>query len=313
MKKNLISEKDLSVNEAVLIFRTANHFKKLRRRELLTYSRKLRGRRMILIFYEPSTRTRISFELAARSLGIQTYTAISSASSALKGEALADEALTFSSMGFDAAVIRHPQSGSAKTFADSFAGLVINGGDGISAHPSQALLDAFTLWERQLLKPNLKVGIVGDILNSRVARSNARLLNKFGITPMFIAPPEMLPKLLQRNNQIVDMPGDLGYRVHIFYNFDEVIGDLDVVMMLRIQRERYDQLPISVKEFARRYQLNAERLAKLKQGAVIMHPGPVNRGVEIADEVFADRRCLITEQVRNGYFVRMSILNFFLK
>ncbi len=312
MPKNLITENDLNAEEVLVILREAKHFKKLRRRELSKFSSRLRGRKMALLFYEPSTRTRVSFELAGRGLGIDSVFVDASSSSSAKGEGLVDEAITFSSLGFDLAVIRHPDIGAAKTFASYFEGSVINAGDGISSHPTQAIVDAFTLWERGLLRSDLVVGIVGDILNSRVARSNARLLNKFGIIPTFIAPPQFLPKMMQKNEQLVEVPGELGYQVHIVYSFESVLEKLDVVMLLRIQKERYETLPLVISEFSKSYQLNAKRLSMLRPSALIMHPGPPNRGVEIADEVFADERCVIGEQVRNGIFVRMSVLSFVL-
>ncbi len=313
MGRNLITENDISADETILLFRDAKHFKKLRKKELAKFSHRLVGRRMLLLFYEPSTRTRISFELSARNLGIQTTIVESSYSSAMKGESLVDEAQTFDALGFDVVVMRHPEIGAVKNFSLYFTGSVINAGDGINAHPTQALVDAFTLWERGLLRSDVNIGIVGDILNSRVARSNARLLNKFGILPSFIAPPEFLPKILQGDNQLIEVPGELGYRVHVMYDLDEAIEKLDVIMMLRVQRERYESLPMSIPEFSRRYQLNSGRLSKLKPSAVIMHPGPVNRAVEISDDVFADSRCLINEQVANGVPLRMALLNFLLE
>jgi len=311
--KNLINENDLSTEEVVIIFRHAKHFKKLRRKELQRFSEKLKGRRMLLLFHEPSTRTRLSFEAAGRLLGLETFVVDSQTSSAVKGEDLVDEAQTFSALGFDLAVVRHPENGSIKTFASYFTGSVINAGEGVTAHPTQALVDLFTLWERGLLRADLKIGIVGDILNSRVARSNARLLNKFGIIPSFIAPPEFLPKFMQKHEEIVEVPGELGYRAHVRYSLEPVLPELDAIMMLRIQKERYETLPMSFADFARVCQLNHRRLEKLSPRAIIMHPGPVNRGVEVSDEVFADERCVINEQVRNGLFVRLSLINYLLE
>jgi len=311
--KNLISENDLTAEEVILIFRHAKHFKKLRRRELARFSEKLKGRRMLLLFHEPSTRTRLSFESAGRILGLETFVVDSQTSSASKGENLVDEAQTFSALGFDLAVIRHPENGSVKTFASYFAGSVINAGEGTTAHPTQALVDLFTLWDRGLLRADLKIGIVGDILNSRVARSNARLLNKFGITPTFIAPPEFLPKFMQKHEELVEVPGELGYRAYVSYSLESALPELDVIMMLRIQKERYETLPMSFSDFARGYQLNHRRLEKLSSRALIMHPGPVNRGVEVSDDVFADERCVINEQVANGLFVRLSLINYLLE
>lgn len=310
MPRNLITENDLTSEEVLVIFREAKHFKKLRKKELAKFSSRLSGVKVALIFYEPSSRTRVGFELAAKNLGMNTVVVDAVTSSSAKGESLVDEAQTFSSLGFDIVVMRHPDVGAVKTFANYFNGSVINAGDGISAHPTQALVDAFSLWERGLLRSDLVIAIVGDILNSRVARSNARLLNKFGIIPTFVAPPEYLPKIMQADGELVQVPGDLGYQAHVVYNFDDILEKADAVMMLRIQKERYETLPMTISEFTQRYQLNAKRLARLKPSAVIMHPGPVNRGIEIVDEVFADERCLISEQVKNGVFVRMSVLSF---
>jgi len=314
VQRNLITIGDLTTDEILVFFRETKHFKKLRAPELRKYRSRLRGRRLLLLFLEPSTRTRVSFEVAGYNLGMDVVTVTAGESSVVKGESLVDCALTLGALGFHLAVVRHKDLNAVKTFSSYFDGSVINGGEGSNSHPTQALVDAFTLWERGLLHSDLRIGICGDIAKSRVARSNARLLNRFGIVPYFIAPPELLPSFMHSSGEIVDVPGEAGFQVQINYALDDVISSLDVLMMLRIQRERRDataKLPIA--EFTQNYQLNAARLQKLPQSALIMHPGPVNRGVEVTDQVFADPRCEIVEQVRNGLLMRMSVLGHLLK
>lgn len=314
MQRNLITIGDLTTDQILVFFRETKHFKKLREAELRKYRSRLRGRRLLLLFFEPSTRTRVSFQIAGMNLGMDVATVTADGSSMVKGESLVDCALTFAALGFHLTVLRHSELNAAKTFASYFDGSVINGGEGTNAHPTQALVDAFTLWERGLLHSSLRIGICGDIAMSRVARSNARLLNRFGIIPYFIAPPELLPSFMQRNGEIVDVPGEAGFQAQISYSLDDLIGTLDALMMLRMQRERREpgaRLPLS--EFKQNFQLNAARLRKLLDSALVMHPGPVNRDVELAAEVFADPRCVISEQVHNGTLMRMSVLSHILK
>jgi len=263
----------------------------------------LRGRAVVNLFYEDSTRTRISFETAAKRLSADVINFSAKGSSVSKGESLKDTALTLQAMGADAVIIRHSSSGAPQRLADAgwIKGPVINAGDGTHEHPTQALLDAFTMRERfgsqgQGLD-GISIGIIGDVLHSRVARSNVFLLTMLGARVRLIAPPTLLPLGIEH------------WPVQVSYDLDEVIGELDVVMSLRIQRERMDQgfLP-SEREFSRQYGLNGDRVGRMKKGSVIMHPGPMNRGVEI-DAASADSdRSLIVDQVTNGIFVRMSVL-----
>jgi len=314
VQRNLITIADLTTDEILVFFRETKHFKKLRETELRKYRTRLRGRRLLLLFLEPSTRTRVSFQVAGKNLGMDVVTVTASESSVVKGESLVDCALTFSALGFHVAVLRHSELNATKTFASYFDGSVINGGEGTNSHPTQALLDAFTLWERGLLHSDLRVGICGDIGMSRVARCNARLLNRFGVVPYFIAPPELLPSFMHRNGEIVDVPGEAGFQAQIAYSLDDVIKSLDVLMMLRMQRERREGgAKVPIEAFIQNFQLNPARLQKLPPSSLIMHPGPVNRGVEVTDQVFADPRCAISEQVQNGVLMRMSLLGHLLK
>lgn len=300
--RHLLSVSDLSREQAIAILDTANELSRASDgsiRKLPT----LRGRAIVNLFYEDSTRTRISFETAAKRLSADVINFSAKGSSVSKGESLKDTALTLQAMGADAVIIRHPSSGAPQRLADSgwIKGPVINAGDGTHEHPTQALLDAFTMRARFGSNGSgldgLSVGIIGDVLHSRVARSNVFLLTTLGARVTLIAPPTLLPV------------GSETWPATISYNLDEVIEDLDVVMSLRIQRERMDQgfLP-SEREFARHYGLNVERMESMKSGSVIMHPGPMNRGVEIDARSADSSRSLIVDQVTNGIFVRMAVL-----
>lgn len=300
--RHLLSVSDLSREQAIAILDTANELSRASDgsiRKLPT----LRGRAIVNLFYEDSTRTRISFETAAKRLSADVINFSAKGSSVSKGESLKDTALTLQAMGADAVIIRHPSSGAPQRLADSgwIKGPVINAGDGTHEHPTQALLDAFTMRERFGSNGSgldgLSVGIIGDVLHSRVARSNVFLLTTLGARVTLIAPPTLLPV------------GSETWPATISYNLDEVIEDLDVVMSLRIQRERMDQgfLP-SEREFARHYGLNVERMESMKSGSVIMHPGPMNRGVEIDARSADSSKSLIVDQVTNGIFVRMAVL-----
>lgn len=303
MKRDLITVNDLTVPETLALFAAAREYELMlpaERRQL----RELRaGRQCLLMFYEPSTRTRVSFQVAAHAFGMSTCVADAAGTSVVKGESLTDTAQTFGAMGFDLAVFRHPEEGSAAQFARELSCPTVNGGDGCNAHPTQALLDCYTLWKRKLLKEGLQIGICGDVLHSRVARSNARLLNRFSITPHFIAPPELL------TGDAVGDASKLGFLASLHTELDPLLPELDVLMMLRTQFERHGGKElISRGQFIAGYQLNHVRLQRLKPGAVIMHPGPVNRGIELTGEAMADRRSAILEQVANGVFVRMAII-----
>ena len=300
--RHLVSINDLNRESAISILDTANELSKASDGSIKKLPT-LRGRAIVNLFFEDSTRTRISFETAAKRLSADVINFSAKGSSVSKGESLKDTALTLQAMGADAVIIRHWASGAPQRLADAgwIKGPVINAGDGTHEHPTQALLDAFTMRERFGDTggglDGLKVGIIGDILHSRVARSNVLLLNMLGADVRLIAPPTLLPVGIHE------------WPCGVSYQLDDVLGDLDVVMSLRIQRERMDQgfLP-SEREFSRHYGMNSERLSRMKEGSVIMHPGPMNRGVEIDAESADSSRSLITDQVGNGIFVRMAVL-----
>ena len=300
--KHLLSINDISYDEAVQILDTAQELARVSdgpMKKLPT----LRGRTIVNLFYEDSTRTRISFEAAAKRLSADVINFSAKGSSVSKGESLKDTALTLQAMGADAVVIRHSASGAARRLADSewTTGAVVNAGDGTHEHPSQALLDSFTI-RRHLAHggrdlAGLKIAIVGDVLHSRVARSNVLLLDKLGAKVFLVAPPTLLPV------------GVENWPATVSYDLDSVLPQVDAVMMLRIQLERMsDSFFPSAREYSRYFGLNQERLAKLKPNAIVMHPGPMNRGLEITAESADSARSVIVEQVSNGISVRMAIL-----
>jgi aspartate carbamoyltransferase catalytic subunit len=255
------------------------------------------------LFAEDSTRTRISFEAAAKRLSADVINFSAKGSSLSKGESLKDTAMTLQAMGADAVVIRHSASGAAQRLADCewMSGSVVNAGDGTHEHPSQALLDAFTIRKNLGMGSSdlsgLSIAIVGDVLHSRVARSNVLLLSMLGAKVTLVAPPTLLPVGVQ------------SWPVEISYDFDAVIPHVDVIMMLRVQQERMTDLFFpNAREYSRYFGLNSERMALMKPGAIVMHPGPMNRGLEISAEVADSSRSVITEQVTNGVSVRMAIL-----
>jgi len=300
--RHLISVSELTKIEAISILDTASELARISDgtvKKLPT----LRGRTIVNLFAEDSTRTRISFEAAAKRLSADVINFSAKGSSLSKGESLKDTALTLQAMGADAVVIRHSASGAPQRLADSewMKGAVINAGDGTHEHPSQALLDAFTI-RKHLGKGSsdlngIKVAIVGDVLHSRVARSNVLLLNLLGANVVLVAPPTLLPVGVET------------WPVTISYDLDSVIPTVDVVMMLRVQQERMDDLYFpSSREYSRYFGLNSERLKSMSANSIIMHPGPMNRGLEIAAEVADSARSVIVEQVANGVSVRMAIL-----
>jgi aspartate carbamoyltransferase catalytic subunit len=300
--KHLLSISDLSKPEAISILDTATELARVSDgavKKLPT----LRGRTIVNLFAEDSTRTRISFEAAAKRLSADVINFSAKGSSLSKGESLKDTAMTLQAMGADAVVIRHPASGAAQRLADSewMSGSVVNAGDGTHEHPSQALLDAFTIRKHLGMGGSdlsgLNVAIVGDILHSRVARSNVLLLSMLGAKVTLVAPPTLLPVGIQN------------WPATVSYDFDATIPHVDVVMMLRVQQERMSDLFFpNAREYSRYFGLNGERMASMKSGAIVMHPGPMNRGLEISAEVADSARSVITEQVTNGVSVRMAIL-----
>jgi len=258
----------------------------------------LRGKTVALVFYEASTRTRVSFELAAKALGATTTLITSSASSIEKGESLLDTVFTLRAAGADAIVMRHPSSGAPHLAARNLDIPVINAGDGMHEHPSQALLDALTMLRHKKKLNGLRVAIIGDILHSRVARSNVHLLRKFGAQVTLCGPPELAPEVCTT----------LAPGVHLTRHLDEAIRGADVVMMLRVQKERLSGLQVKVDDYVAGYQLTTERLKLAKKDALVMHPGPIIRGMELTDEVADGPQSLILDQVANGVPVRMAIL-----
>ena len=300
--KHLLSISDLSKPDAISILDTATELARVSDgavKKLPT----LRGRTIVNLFAEDSTRTRISFEAAAKRLSADVINFSAKGSSVSKGESLKDTAMTLQAMGADAVVIRHPASGAAQRLADSewMSGSVVNAGDGTHEHPSQALLDAFTIRKHLGMGGSdlsgLNVAIVGDILHSRVARSNVLLLSMLGAKVTLVAPPTLLPVGIQN------------WPATVSYDFDAVIPYVDVVMMLRVQQERMSDLFFpNAREYSRYFGLNGERMANMKSGAIVMHPGPMNRGLEISAEVADSARSVITEQVTNGVSIRMAIL-----
>jgi aspartate carbamoyltransferase catalytic subunit len=300
--KHLLSAGDLTHEEALSILDTAEQLdRSLTGREVKKLP-PLRGRTVVNLFYEDSTRTRISFELAAKRLSADVVTFSAKGSSVSKGESLKDTALTLEAMGTDAVVVRHSYSGAAHQLTKWVRGSVINAGDGTHEHPTQALLDAFTI-RRRLgggegdLK-GLRVVIVGDVLHSRVARSNVLLLNTLGAHVTVIGPPTLLPVGIET------------WPVAVGYELDAVLPEADVVMMLRVQHERMNASYFpSAREYSRRYGLDSRRVSMLGAESIILHPGPMNRGMEIAAEVADDpKRSMIVEQVTNGVSVRMAVL-----
>ena len=300
--RHLLSISDLNKSDAILILDTATELARVSDGQVKKLPT-LRGRTIVNLFAEDSTRTRISFESAAKRLSADVINFSAKGSSISKGESLKDTAMTLQAMGADAVVIRHSASGAPQRLADSqwMTGSVINAGDGTHEHPSQALLDAFTI-RKHLGKggadlAGLKVAIVGDVLHSRVARSNVLLLNLLGAHVTLVAPPTLLPV------------GVESWPAKVSYDLDEVISQVDAVMMLRVQQERMNDLFFpNAREYSRYFGLNSQRLAMMQPHAIIMHPGPMNRGLEIAAEVADSARSVIVEQVANGVSIRMAIL-----
>jgi len=331
VKRHLISAADLSRADALLILDTAEELAQLADRPIKKLPT-LRGRTVVNLFYEDSTRTRISFEAAAKRLSADVINFSAKGSSVAKGESLKDTALTLEAMGADAVVIRHSASGAAHRLAGWVRGSVLNAGDGTHEHPTQALLDAFTIRRRLMggrpgpgqggtggtrgraappyaggsggsaprantALDGVRVTIVGDVLHSRVARSNVLLLSTLGAEVTLAAPPTLLPLAVG------------SWPCAVSYDLDSELPKSDVVMMLRVQQERMSAAYFpSVREYSRRYGLDVARMTRLPDHAIVMHPGPMNRGVEIAAEVADSSRSTIVEQVANGVTTRMAVL-----
>jgi aspartate carbamoyltransferase catalytic subunit len=258
----------------------------------------LRGKRIALLFYEASTRTRVSFEFAAKLLGTHTSVISATASSIEKGESLVDTGKTLQALGADCIVVRHPSSGAPHVLARNLQIPIINAGDGMHEHPSQGLLDAYTILRHKKSLKGLRITMIGDIQHSRVVRSNVHLLSKFGAQIVLCGPPELLP----------DYAASLAPGVKISRHVEEAARKADVIMMLRVQKERLAGLKLEAESYIAHYQLTPERLKLAKSDALVMHPGPMIRGMEIQSEVADGQQSVVEEQVRNGVYVRMAIL-----
>jgi aspartate carbamoyltransferase catalytic subunit len=298
MKRHLLSAADLSRDDAELVLTTAEELRSLADRPIKKLPA-LRGRTVVNLFFEDSTRTRISFEAAAKRLSADVINFAAKGSSLSKGESLKDTALTLEAMGADAVVVRHSASGAPHRLANSgwVRSSVVNAGDGTHEHPTQALLDAFTMWRHLGSLDGRRIAIVGDVLHSRVARSNALLLRTLGAEVTLVSPPTLLPVGIE------------SWPVETSYDLDAVLPKADVVMMLRVQRERmHGGFFPTAREYSRRYGLDGRRMATLQDHTIVMHPGPMVRGMEITADVADSDRSVIVEQVTNGVAVRMAVL-----
>jgi aspartate carbamoyltransferase catalytic subunit len=304
-RRHLLDTDDLSMDEIALLMQTTEAMKEVMGRDVPRVPA-LRGRTIVTLFYEASTRTRASFELAGKALGADVINVSASGSSIEKGESLIDTVRTLQAVGADVIIMRHPCSGAPYLVARRVSASVVNAGDGWHAHPTQALLDLFTMRERLGDIRGKKVVIVGDIAHSRVARSNIWLLTTAGAEVTVCAPPTLLPPGLKARAP-EDAPGLPPVKVGT--NLDAAIEGADVVMALRLQKERMEHglLP-SLREYSALYQVTEQRLAKAATGALVMHPGPINEGVEIAPAVAGSLQSVIEDQVTNGVAVRMAVL-----
>ena len=290
--RSLLDLEHLSPEEITSILKLAGEMQSSEPRPLL------QGKRIALLFYEASTRTRVSFEFAAKLLGTHTSVISASASSIEKGESLVDTGKTLQALGADCIVLRHPSSGAPNVLARNLRVPIINAGDGMHEHPSQGLLDAYTMLRHKKQLKGLKIAMIGDIQHSRVARSNIHLLSKFGAQVMLCGPPEFLPEVALT----------LAPNLTISRRLEEAVRDADVVMMLRMQKERLVGLDIDVPRYIAHWQLTTELLTLAKSDALVMHPGPMVRGMEIQTEVADSPQAVIEEQVQNGVYIRMAIL-----
>jgi aspartate carbamoyltransferase catalytic subunit len=294
-RKDLLDIQSLTTEEILLICNSAKYFKALFTRSIKTVPI-LRGKTVCLLFYEPSTRTRISFELAAKRLSADLINIAVQTSSVVKGESLIDTVHTLEAYKADFIVMRHAASLAPHFLSRNIKSSVINAGDGNHAHPTQALLDAYSLMEIVGTINGLHIGIVGDILHSRVARSDIEIFKRLGAKVSLIGPPTLVPDEFRM------------YGVDIYYEFDEILPHLNVINMLRIQRERQQgSFFPSIREYHKRFALTKERFKRCKKDVIVMHPGPINRGIEIDDEVADSSHAIINEQVTNGVAVRMAI------
>ena len=289
--RSLLDVEHLSAEEITSLLKLARKMHSGKPRPLL------RGKRIALLFYEASTRTRVSFEFAAKLLGTHTSVISAASSSIEKGESLVDTGKTLQALGADCIVVRHPSSGAPHVLARNLHIPIINAGDGMHEHPSQGLLDAYTILRHKKSLRGLKITMIGDIQHSRVVRSNVHILSKFGAEIVLCGPPELLP----------ETAASLAPGIRISRHAEDAIRKADAVMMLRVQKERLAGLKLEVDKYIAHYQLNAERLKLAKKDAIVMHPGPMIRGMEIQPEVADGPQSVIEEQVQNGVYVRMAI------
>jgi len=289
---SLLGIEPLEAAELMRILKLAQRMNPRKARPLL------RAKRVILLFYEASTRTRSSFEVAAKSLGAMTVLVHSSGSSIEKGESLLDTGYTLRAVGADIIVIRHPSAGAPHLMAQHLDIPVINAGDGMHEHPSQALLDAYTILKHKKTLKGLNVAIVGDIFHSRVARSACHLLSKFGCKITLCGPPELVP----------DVVTTLAPGLRVARHIDEAVRGADVVMLLRVQSERLAGLKLRLPDYIAKYQMTTQRLRLAKKDAIVMHPGPIIRGLELTSEIADSPSSVIVEEVQNGVPTRMAIL-----
>ena len=289
---SLLGIEHLEAKEILGLLQLARRMNPLKPRPLL------RGKRIVLLFYEPSTRTRTSFEFAAKSLGAMTTVVHSSGSSIEKGESILDTGYTLRAIGADCIVMRHPSAGAPHLMARHLDIPVINAGDGMHEHPSQALLDAVTILKHKKSFKGLQVAIIGDVLHSRVARSACHLLTKFGVKVTLCGPAEFVPEVAA-----TIAPG-----LRITRHIEDALRGADVVMLLRVQTERLAGQKISLQDYIARYQMTAARLKLAKRDALVMHPGPIIRGLELTADVADGSQSVIVDEVRNGVPTRMAIL-----
>jgi aspartate carbamoyltransferase catalytic subunit len=289
---SLLDIEHLEAPEILKLLHSARRMNPQRPRPLL------RGKRVILLFYEPSTRTRSSFEVAAKSMGAMTTLVQSSGSSIEKGESLLDTGYTLRAVGADIIVIRHPLAGAPRLMAGHLDIPVINAGDGMHEHPSQGLLDALTILKHKQTFKGLHISIIGDIFHSRVARSSCHLLTKMGAKIMLCGPPEFVP----------DVAATLAPGLQVTRHIEDAVRGADVLMLLRVQKERLAGMKLRLEDYVARYQMNAHRLKMAKRDAIVMHPGPIIRGLELTAEIADSPQSVIVEEVRNGVPTRMAIL-----
>ena len=295
-RKDILDIASLSVDEITLILDTAERMREISERPVKKVPT-LRGKTVVLYFYEASTRTRTSFDIAAKRLSADSISLSGSTSSAVKGETLIDTAKNLEAMKPDVIVLRHPSAGAPHLLANAVGASIINAGDGMHAHPTQALLDMLTVRQHKNDLSRLRIAIIGDIAHSRVARSDCEGFTKMGARVTLCAPPTLMPKGIE------------SYGVTVTFDMNEAIDGADVIMMLRIQKERQSGFFFpSEREYSRRYGLNRERLNRAKPDVLVMHPGPINRGLEISPDVADGPHSIILDQVTNGVAVRMALL-----